>query len=339
MDQSIEAAVHLANREFIKGFIAGQVILGALIFFLLKVFLFRNADETRLEHSRRTLQSIAVPKPKTVSAQQRRTIDSLILGKIGYDTTQHTFESCDWLSVLVAQILLTLRTDAEFSTKGVQLLDSVLNGAWKPAFLGAISITDFSLGEEYPTLKNGRVRFAESDSGIKVQIDFSFDDQITLGIDTQMLINWPKLSMAALPVSIVLSVVKFSGTFVIEFLSEPVAMNHQKPMHTSQGSEGGSTELGHQTFVSVSVLDDFILEFDLRSLLGHRTKVKDLPKLTSLICTALRSMFISELVWPACKTFKMPSGGDWFGYTADTASQTPLTPSERDIRDTDTLLN
>ncbi|KAJ1332093.1 hypothetical protein BSLG_009026 [Batrachochytrium salamandrivorans] len=315
MDQSIEAAVHLANREFIKGFIAGQVILGALIFFLLKVFLFRNADETRLEHSRRTLQSIAVPKPKTVSAQQRRTIDSLILGKIGYDTTQHTFESCDWLSVLVAQILLTLRTDAEFSTKGAATRFGI-ERCMEASISGAISITDFSLGEEYPTLKNGRVRFAESDSGIKVQIDFSFDDQITLGIDTQMLINWPKLSMAALPVSIVLSVVKFSGT-------ERRRLDRTRP----------------SDFVSVSVLDDFILEFDLRSLLGHRTKVKDLPKLTSLICTALRSMFISELVWPACKTFKMPSGGDWFGYTADTASQTPLTPSERDIRDTDTLLN
>ena len=48
-NQEIDKAVQLANAEFIKGFISGQIILSALIFFLLKVFLFRNAKETKQE--------------------------------------------------------------------------------------------------------------------------------------------------------------------------------------------------------------------------------------------------------------------------------------------------
>jgi hypothetical protein len=52
MDQQKEEvleAVNLANKEFIKGFVAGQVILALLIFILLKVFLFRGTSETKLE--------------------------------------------------------------------------------------------------------------------------------------------------------------------------------------------------------------------------------------------------------------------------------------------------
>ncbi|KAJ3083528.1 hypothetical protein HK102_001027, partial [Quaeritorhiza haematococci] len=49
MEHSLEAAVNLASKEFMKGFIAGQIILCILFFFLLKVFLLRNGEETRIE--------------------------------------------------------------------------------------------------------------------------------------------------------------------------------------------------------------------------------------------------------------------------------------------------
>jgi maintenance of morphology protein 1 len=61
MNNQIEHAVQLANGEFIKGFIAGQVILSVLIFFLLKVFLFRNTAETRVELAKGR-KSLVIPK-------------------------------------------------------------------------------------------------------------------------------------------------------------------------------------------------------------------------------------------------------------------------------------
>lgn len=51
-------------------------------------------------------------------------------------------------------------------------------------------------------------------------------------------------------------------------------------------------------------MEDFHLEIGVGSLLGHRTKVKDLPKLTTLIASALRQAFINEIVFPASKAFK-----------------------------------
>ena len=46
----------------------------------------------------------------------------------------------------------------------------------------------------------------------RAEIDFEYNDQITLGMETQLILNWPKQAFAALPVSLLLSVVRFSGT-------------------------------------------------------------------------------------------------------------------------------
>ncbi len=59
--------------------------------------------------------------------------------------------------------------------------------------------------------------------------------------------------------------------------------------------------------VEIYIMEDFAVEFSVASLLGHRTKVKDLPKLTSLITGALRSAFIKELVYPSKKTISIPA--------------------------------
>jgi maintenance of morphology protein 1 len=58
-------------------------------------------------------------------------------------------------------------------------------------------------------------------------------------------------------------------------------------------------------------MDDFILDFGVSSLLGHRTKVKDVPKLTSLITSMLRNIFIKELVYPSRKNWRIPKGNEW----------------------------
>jgi len=46
----------------------------------------------------------------------------------------------------------------------------------------------------------------------RVEVECNYGDQITLGIDTHILINWPKPKIAVLPISLILSVVKFSAT-------------------------------------------------------------------------------------------------------------------------------
>ena len=80
----------------------------------------------------------------------------------------------------------------------------------------------------------------------------------------------------------------WNGKVAIEFVSPPSNVDQQKHL-------------------SLSFLEeDIILDFDVRSLLGHRTKIKDLPKFTSMITHKLKKVFIDEIVYPNCKTWKLP---------------------------------
>jgi maintenance of morphology protein 1 len=216
--KSVEDAVQLANGEFIKGFIAGQFILCILIFFLLKVFLLRNSTETRESLTRKT-KSFILPKVgqikqvRSMTVQQKHAIDSVILTKLKYDTTTHPNESCDWINVLLAQFISTLRNDTSILNGLADKVGLLMNKEnQKSGFIGPITITDFHLGDEFPELKNARVRFSDQDGNMRVLIDFSFDDQIKIALDTQALVNWPKPGMASLPISLSFTLVKFSGT-------------------------------------------------------------------------------------------------------------------------------
>lgn len=59
--------------------------------------------------------------------------------------------------------------------------------------------------------------------------------------------------------------------------------------------------------LSIYIQEDFILDFSVGSLLGHSTKVKDLPKLTDLITHGIKMAVVNELVYP--KGLKLPLNG------------------------------
>jgi maintenance of morphology protein 1 len=216
MEKSVEDAVQLANGEFIKGFISGQIILCILIFFLLKVFLLRNSTETR--SSLNTKRSIKV---RSVTVQQKHVIDSIILDKLKYDIQTQPNEQCNWLNILLAQMISTLRNDSSILAGLASKLDTLMNqdDQKRPSFIGPIHITNLQLGEEFPEFRNCRVGFSESEGNMRVLMDFAFDDQITLSIDSQALVNWPRPGMASLPVSLTFTLVKFSGTVLFDLYS------------------------------------------------------------------------------------------------------------------------
>ncbi|KAI8809232.1 hypothetical protein BJ742DRAFT_677040 [Cladochytrium replicatum] len=301
--------VNLASREFIKGFVFGQLGFCILAFFLLKLFFFRGSDETKVEIARRKrkqrnfepkvvclsnlnhklrysyLASICKCLLAQAQAPHQHALYSDVLTRTKYDILNHQPESTEWMNVLIAQLLAKHRHDAAFIGNMVSYLDTRLNGSWKPSVMGPITITEVSLGQNYPVLHSAAIRQEEHSSAMRAEVEFSFDDQITLSVDTEIIINWPKSYMASLPISLAVSVVQFSGTIALEFINHPET---------------------NESYASVSVLEDFRLDFEVRSVLGHRTKVKDLPKLTSMLTTKLRSLFADEIVWPRFRRFKFP---------------------------------
>jgi len=60
-------------------------------------------------------------------------------------------------------------------------------------------------------------------------------------------------------------------------------------------------------YILFSVGDDYQLELDVKTLLGHRTKIKDPEKLTNIIINVIDYYFRKEFVFPNYKRIDIPT--------------------------------
>ncbi|KAF9205919.1 ERMES complex subunit mmm1 [Podila verticillata] len=268
-----------SGMSFTAGLLLGQLSVVLLVIVCFKYLLLEDVRYGRKTHDN---GGIAIPAPPTKPSLPSTTT---ILGKTFYDVYDHTPESLDWMSVLMAQAIAQYRDDSKVNNRLIKALAEALNGGVRPDWVGHIRVTELNLGEDFPVLSRARIRPADQPAGsVRAEIDMDFNDQIMLGIETSVLINWPRPRIAALPVSLVLSVVKFQATITMQF-------------NTIDG----------QQHISISTLPDFDLEFGVQSLLGARTKLEDVPKVTDLITSKLRGFFVDKCVYPNGRDIAMPT--------------------------------
>ncbi|KAG0049944.1 ERMES complex subunit mmm1 [Gryganskiella cystojenkinii] len=270
-----------SGMSFTTGLLLGQLSVVLLVIVCFKYLLLEDVRYGRKPRSFSN-RGITIPAPPTKPSLPSTTT---ILNKTVYDVYDHTPESLDWMSVLMAQAIAQYRDDSKVNNRLIKALAEALNGGVRPDWVGHIRVTELNLGEDFPVLSRARIRPADSPAGtVRAEIDIDFNDQIMLGIETSVLINWPRPRIAALPVSLVLSVTKFQATMTMQF-------------NTIDG----------QQHISISTLPDFDLEFEVQSLLGARTKLEDVPKVTDLITSKLRSFFVDKCVYPNGRDIAMPT--------------------------------
>ncbi|KAF9579974.1 ERMES complex subunit mmm1 [Lunasporangiospora selenospora] len=253
-----------SGMSFTMGLLLGQLSVVVIVIVCFKYLLLEDVRYGRKPRSFSN-RGAAIPAPPTKPSLPSTTT---ILNKTFYDVHDHPPESLDWMSVLFAQAIAQYRDDSKVNNRLIKALAEALNGGVRPDWVGHIRVTELNLGEDFP----------------RAEIDLDFNDQIMLGIETSVLINWPRPRIAALPVSLVLSVIKFQATITLQF-------------NTIDG----------QQHISISTLPDFDLEFGVQSLLGARTKLEDVPKVTDLITSKLRSFFIDKCVYPNGRDIAMPT--------------------------------
>lgn len=232
---------------------------------------------------------------------------SSILSKTYYNVESHQPESLDWFNVLVAQTIAQFRSDAQHDDAILSSLTKALNGASRPSFLDDIKITELSLGEDFPIFSNCRVIPVDEDgldlgSGrglefgtaaregarLQARMDVDLSDVLTLALETKLLLNYPKKLSAVLPVALAVSVVRFSGTLSISFIP---------------GNPAQSTP----ATMSFNFLDDYRLDLSVRSLLGSRSRLQDVPKIAQLIEARLHKWFDERCVEPRFQEIALPS--------------------------------
>lgn len=218
----------------------GQLSVVILFGAFIKFFIFGDAPSVEATASARRQQTIAQPGPYGSSgpgAEQigrkkqlsllRKTLPlttATILEKTYYNVHSHLPESVDWFNVLFAQTIAQFRSDAQHDNAILGSLNTIFNGLHKPDFLDEIKITELNLGEDFPIFSNCRVIPVHEDGDgskshgraeearLQARMDVDLNDSITLGVETKLVLNYPRPRVAVLPVALTVSVVRFTGT-------------------------------------------------------------------------------------------------------------------------------
>jgi maintenance of mitochondrial morphology protein 1 len=176
----------------------------------------------------------------------------------------------------------------------------------RPSFVDHIKITEISMGEEFPIFSNVRVVAVEDDSSTAVpgrlqalvDVDLS-DDNLTLAVETSLILNYPKPFSAILPVALSVSVVRFSGTLSISFVPA-----------TEEASSADAHPTGKpKTNLAFSFLPDYRLDLSVRSLIGSRSRLQDIPKIAQLVEARAQAWFEERVVEPRVQVVPLP--GIW----------------------------
>lgn len=231
----------------------------------------------------------------------------------------HQPESLDWFNVLLAQTIAQYRQTAynlrDAAAGGAPTILASLEAAMnnpekRPSFIDTIKITEISMGEEFPIFSNVRVISVEDDAagspGGRLQalmdVDLA-DDNLTLAIETALILNYPKPLSAVLPVALAVSVVRFSGTLSISF----VPATQDDAQDDGSGTKKPASVTGKpKTNLAFSFLPDYRLDLSVRSLIGSRTRLQDVPKIAQLVEARVQAWFEERVVEPRVQVVPLP---------------------------------
>ena len=318
-----------SRLSFTEGFLLGQLSVVILIGAFIKFFIFGEPPSPETTASARALarrdrssghrRSISLTSssstPHKLNSKRSashvlrpppRLTTATILSKTYYNVNSHQPESLDWFNVLIAQTIAQFRNDAHDDDAILTSLTGILNGPQKPDFISSIKVTEISLGEEFPILSNCKIYPVDDDSTngpeghrLQAHMDVDLSDFITLGIETKVILNYPKPLTAVLPVALSVSVVRFSGTLSISFLP-----SHPTPSSTPTSQQPPSVT---PTTLAFSFLPDYRLDLSVRSLVGSRSRLQDIPKIAQLVESRLHAWIDERCVEPRVQQVVLPS--------------------------------
>ncbi|SCU82795.1 LAME_0C02916g1_1 [Lachancea meyersii CBS 8951] len=228
-----------------------------------------------------------------------------ILEKTYYNVDTHSPETLDWFNVLIAQTIQQFREEALQKDNIVHSLNDFVSRKSDelPQYLDSIKITELDIGEDFPIFSNCRIQYSPNSNKqrLEAKMDIDLSDRLALGIETKLLINYPKAFAAALPVQLTVSVVRFQACLTVSLT------NAEEFVPTAQDGASYGSDNGSGYFLMFSFSPEYRLEFDVKSLIGARSKLQNIPKIGSLIEYQIKKWFVERCVEPRFQFIKLPS--------------------------------
>lgn len=231
-----------------------------------------------------------------LSSENKDVLINSILEKTYYNVETHSPETLDWFNVLVAQTINQFRQEALNSDNIINSLNEFLVKSELPDYLDKIKITELDIGDDFPIFSNCRIMKNKLNNNLQAKIDVDLSDTLTLGIETNLLLNTPKPLFASLPIQLSVSIVRFSACLTVSLIS--IGEGNNEILNDDQG---------HGTALMFSFSPDFRLNFNIKSLIGARSKLENIPKIGNLIENQLKRWFVERCVEPRYQIVRMPS--------------------------------
>lgn len=273
--------------SFVAGLLLGQLSIIITVALALRFFLFAESPGVK---------GISLPDGEnpTVEPKLPSSLDA-ILEHIYYNVDNHNSESMDWFTLLVALNINALRRQATFNDHLLHTLNNLFASDHIPGFVDTIRVTELDLGRDYPLFNNCKVFRStnpEFSDGLEARFDIDLKDRITLGIETRMLLNFPKFMFAYLPVRASVSLVNFSGRMSVAMVSTPADTEKDEEPHFT---------------LTMSFDPEFSMEFDVKSVVGARAQLNNVPKIGQIVESSIRAKFAEQLVKPNFLKLKLPT--------------------------------
>lgn len=320
-----------SSWSFAQGLVIGQLSVIIVLIFFIKFFVFSegSSKNNAADASNSSSNSSTFKPPPLISSTTSQLLSSIIkrggkdgsdfiddvdnersrqinsiLEKTYYNVDTHSPESLDWFNVLIAQTIQQFREEALQKDNIIHSLNDFIQrkSSELPHYLSSIKVTELDIGDDFPIFSNCRIQYSPNSNKkrLEAKIDIDLSDRLALGIETKLLMNYPKPFTAALPVQLTVSIVRFQACLTVSLTTD-----EEFVPTSATGYDAIDNEKGY--FLMFSFSPEYRMEFDIKSLIGARSKLENIPKISSLIEYQIKKWFVERCVEPRFQFIKLPS--------------------------------
>ena len=219
--------------------------------------------------------------------------------KSGYPEILISDESTRWITFMLSKVIFDpfrekiqknpsfLSSTLQDKLKGIHERKSSNISALK--HVDPVQIKSISIGNFYPSVDSYQLFYDTVSECCAFRIKCSWQDVLTLEIESALTL----IGLIALPFSVSIKLKNIRFTAQIQ-----------------SSKDGDSFEL------SVLPDDNLLIDLEVGSLVGHRTKLKDLPKIKNAIVEAVKKILSDAIINPKCIKLPFPKLQDIFIWSA-----------------------
>lgn len=319
----IQPQSSFSSQSFAEGLIVGQLSVIVALIFVIKFFVFSEGGtktataksvgsaSSFMDSTKNSILSTIIKRGgkdglevDDKDNEKSRQINS-ILEKTYYNVETHSPESLDWFNVLIAQTIHQFREEALQKNNILNSLNDFIERRSNelPQYLDQIKITEVDIGDDFPIFSNCIIQYSPNSNKkrLEAKIDIDLSDRLALGIETKLLLNYPKPFSAALPIKLTVSIVRFQACLTVSLTTD------EQFVPTSE--ETNDDEMGNDKgyYLMFSFNPEYRMELEVKSLIGARSKLENIPKIASLIEYQISKWFVERCVEPRFQFVKLAS--------------------------------